>query len=56
MTVTLAKLQLSLVGCIMDQEVCQHTVLGHILVIPLGNVSLRVWISMTSWELAVKFL
>jgi hypothetical protein len=24
--------------------------LGHLLVVPLGNVSLGVWISMTSWD------
>jgi hypothetical protein len=38
---------LSLVG------VHQDTILGHLLKITLGNVSLRVWISMTSrdWRL-----
>jgi hypothetical protein len=42
-----------LVGCIMDQRVCQDTALGH-LMNPLGNVSLRVWISMTcqDWTLS----
>jgi hypothetical protein len=32
----------------MDQEVRRDTALGHLLVVPLGNISLRVWISMTS--------
>jgi hypothetical protein len=37
-------------GHIMDQEVHRGTALGHLLAVPLGNGSLRVWISMTSWD------
>jgi hypothetical protein len=32
----------------MDQRARQNTALGYNLVVPLGNVSLRVWISLTS--------
>jgi hypothetical protein len=34
----------------MDQEVHWDTALGHLLVVVLGNVSLGVWISMTSQD------
>jgi hypothetical protein len=47
----LAELRLCLWwGHTMDQEVRQYTALGHLLVVPLGNGSLRVWISMISWD------
>jgi hypothetical protein len=41
-------------GCIRDQGLCRDTALGHLLVVPLGNISLGVWISMTSrdWRLS----
>jgi hypothetical protein len=34
----------------MDQDVRRDTALGHLLVVPLGNDSLGVWISMTNWD------
>jgi hypothetical protein len=41
-------------GRIRDQELHQDTALGHFLVVPSGNVSLEVWIGMTSqdWRLS----
>jgi hypothetical protein len=44
----------SLVGRFMNQEVRRDTALGQILVVPLGNASFGVWISMTA-GLAAKF-
>jgi hypothetical protein len=34
----------------MDKVVRRDTALGHLLVVPLGNDSLRVWISMNNWD------
>jgi hypothetical protein len=38
----------------MDQEMRRDTALGHLLMVPLGNNSLGVWISMTNrdWQLS----
>jgi hypothetical protein len=51
----LVKLRLCLWwGCIRDQGLRQDTALGHLLMIRPGNVSLGVWIGMTSheWQLS----
>jgi hypothetical protein len=51
----LAELQLCLWwGHIRDQGLHRETALGHLLVVPPGNVSLGVWIGMTSrdWRLS----
>jgi hypothetical protein len=37
-------------GCIRSQGLRRGTALGHLLVVPLGNVSLGVWIGTTSWD------
>jgi hypothetical protein len=34
---------------------CQDTAFEYFLVVPLGNVSLRVWISMTCWSWRLSF-
>jgi hypothetical protein len=40
----------SLVGAYPDQGLRWGTALGHLLVVLPGNVSLRVWIYMTTWD------